>query len=385
MRLKAERLKNMSDNNLPIVTVDTFTKIVEMQFKEKNFRPIFGLGKGGIGKTESIMTLAKDKLNIGYVDIRLLLYSETDLKGIPYPNENHTKTIWLQNDILPTVEKDGSTGILVFDEITSCARSVRTAAYQLLNERRLGEYTLPDGWMIVCLGNGEEDGGDYQGMEGNFANRCSVFNVIPDVDAWKKWALSNGVNELVTSYVSWKPADLHSYNPDSETEMIFASPRSWTAVSNILNLYGYNENDKILQSRILANIGSRVGQQFIAFCKFKKDTVDPKTIVANGDMPKIESQEILYITIASVIKIIGDSIKNDYITTGGSVTEKSIDYMANGLRWILSLKKEYAVMGFKDLVAYDEQLIPKLIISSELKQKCPEILNFAITNKAIFE
>lgn len=375
----------MSDNNLPIVTVDTFTKIVEMQFKEKNFRPIFGLGKGGIGKTESIMTLAKNKLNIGYVDIRLLLYSETDLKGIPYPNENHTKTIWLQNDILPTVEKDGSTGILVFDEITSCARSVRTAAYQLLNERRLGEYTLPDGWMIVCLGNGEEDGGDYQGMEGNFANRCSVFNVIPDVDAWKKWALSNGVNELVTSYVSWKPADLHSYNPDSETEMIFSSPRSWTAVSNILNLYGYNENDKILQSRILANIGSRVGQQFIAFCKFKKDTVDPKTIVANGDMPKIESQEILYITIASVIKIIGDSIKNDYITTGGSVTERSIDYMANGLRWILSLKKEYAVMGFKDLVAYDEQLIPKLIISSELKQKCPEILNFAITNKAIFE
>ena len=121
----------MSSSNLPSITVDTFTKIVEMQFREQNFRPIFGLGKGGIGKTESIMDLAKNKLHIGYVDIRLLLYSETDLKGIPYPSEDHTRTIWLQNDILPTVKKDGPVGILVFDEITSCARSVRTAAYQL--------------------------------------------------------------------------------------------------------------------------------------------------------------------------------------------------------------------------------------------------------------
>ena len=83
----------MSTNNLPSVTVETFTKIIEMQFQERNFRPIFGLGKGGIGKTESIYDLTK-KLGIGYVDVRLLLYSETDLKGIPYPNENHTKTVW---------------------------------------------------------------------------------------------------------------------------------------------------------------------------------------------------------------------------------------------------------------------------------------------------
>ena len=54
----------MSSLNLPSITVDIFTKIVEMQFNENNFRPIFGLGKGGIGKTESIMDLAKNKLKI---------------------------------------------------------------------------------------------------------------------------------------------------------------------------------------------------------------------------------------------------------------------------------------------------------------------------------
>lgn len=373
----------MSNNNLPIVTVDVFSKIIEMQFREGNMRPIFGLGKGGIGKTESIMELATKKLNIGYVDIRLLLYSETDLKGIPYPNAEHTHTIWLQNNILPT-EKDGEKGILVFDEITSCAKSVRTAAYQLLNERKLGEYRLPDGWLIVCLGNGEEDGGDYQGMEGNFANRCSVFNVIPDVEAWKKWAYIHGVNELVTGYVSWKPADLHSYNPESETELLFSSPRSWTAVSDILNVNGYNENDRVLHQRILANVGQRVGQQFISFCKFKKDTVDPMEIVMGISSPKIEQQEVVYITIASVIKIIGDNIRMDYNNNGGAVQEAYIQMMANGLKWILSLKKEYAVMGFKDLIAYDTDIMYRMIISEQLKVLCPEIRKFALDNQAIF-
>lgn len=374
----------MSSSNLPSITVDTFTKIVEMQFKEGNFRPIFGLGKGGIGKTESIMELAKEKLKIGYIDIRLLLYSETDLKGIPYPSVDHKRTIWLQNDILPTAERDGEKGILVFDEITSCSRSVRTAAYQLLNERRLGEYVLPDGWMIVCLGNGEEDGGDYQGMEGNFVNRCSVFNVVPDVEAWKVWAHNHNVNPLVTGYVSWKPADLHSYNPDSETEIAFASPRSWTAVSNILNVNEFSVDDNVMCARIQSNLGTRVGQQFIAFCKFKDKTVDPNRIICNGEKPVIEQQEVLYITISSVVKIVGDQIMRDIKTSGG-VQQTTINALANALNWILGLRKEYAVMGFKDLVGYEPNTMRAVILTPQLFTACPLITKFAQENESIFK
>lgn len=374
----------MGNSNLPSITVDTLTKIVEMQFLEKNFRPIFALGKGGIGKTESIMDLAKNKLKIGYVDIRLLLYSETDLKGIPYPSVDHIRTIWLQNDILPTVEKNGDTGILVFDEITSCARSVRTAAYQLLNERRLGEYVLPDGWMIVCLGNGEEDGGDYQGMEGNFANRCSVFNVVPDVEAWKKWAHTHNMNPLITGYISWKPGDLHSYNPESETELLFASPRSWSAVNNILNANELNTNDAILCSRIESNLGLRVGQEFISFCKFKDKTVDPKVILLEGKKPEITDQEVLFITLSSVVKIVGDKVHME-MQTYNAVTQDTIKMIANAIKWIFSLKKEFAVMGLKDLIDYEPSRMRQLLLSPQLLQACPELIEFSTANAAIFK
>lgn len=379
-------------SNLPIVNVEDFSNIIKMQFNERNYRPIFGLGKGGIGKTESIYELAKE-LNIGYVDIRLLLYTETDLKGIPYPNENHTKTIWLENDILPTWDtskeissKNNSRGIIVLDEITSAQKSVRTAAYQLLNERKLGSYVLPDGWLVVCLGNGEEDGGDYQGMEGNFANRCSVFNVVPDVDAWKDWAFKHGVNTLVTAYINFKPSDLHSYNNDIDSgdNILFASPRSWVAVSNILNVNEFNYNDRVLSSRIIANLGQEVGHTFLSFCRYKNDTINPEDILKNGAMPKANSAEVINITVQSLIKYISDKIAKDLSTGRNEIQLDTVQYVANALKWILSLRAEYAVMGVKDLIRYNPTVMTRILLNNELHKRCPQLMEFIAKNKAIF-
>lgn len=375
----------MKSSNLPSVTVADFLKIVKMQFEEKNFRPIFGLGKGGIGKTEAIMNLAKNELKIGYIDVRLLLYNETDLKGIPYPDEHHISTVWLQNNILPNEERDGKDGILVFDEITSCARSVRTAAYQLLNERRLGEYVLPEGWMVVCLGNGEEDGGDFQGMEGNFANRCSVFNVVHDLETWKEWAMERKINSLVVAYVSFKPADLHSFNPDSETEMLFASPRSWKAVSDILNIYGYNDDDKILKSRIIGNLGQRVGSQFIAFCKYQNKTIDPMEILKGRFDFKTDSQEVVYITISSLIEIVVKMIEEDYATIN-NITPEHITMLGNCIKWMIGLPKtEWAVMAYKDLLRANPSIMVKTLMRTEVIKACPELLTFAKENRVVFQ
>lgn len=373
----------MATNNLPVVTVEQFCEIVRMQIAERNYRPIFGLGKGGIGKTESIEALAK-QMNIGYIDIRLLLYAETDLKGIPYPDATHTTTIWLQNNILPRVDRDGRYGILVLDEITSVQRSIRTAAYQLLNERRLGEYTLPDGWLVVCLGNGEDDGGDFQGMEANFVNRCSMFNVIPEIDTWKAWALKNNINYLVTAYVSWRPSDLHTYDPESETDVLFASPRSWKAVSDILNAHPFNKDDTITNCRIMANLGTTIGNNFIAFCKYKENTVAPEDILAgrvkgfNGD-----SIEVLFLTMQGVIKLISDKTNREF-QNAQAVSDDTMNNWANAIRWMISLESlEHKIMGIKDLIRSNQRVASYLFLRPEFNAKCPELREFVNSNQGV--
>lgn len=373
-----------SNNNIPVVTVDQFNKIVKMQIEENNKRPIFGLGKGGIGKTESIYNLAKE-LGIGFIDVRLLLYSEVDLKGIPYPNSTNTYTIWLQNNILPQENRDGKVGILLLDEITSATKSVRTAAYQLLNERKLGEYSLPDGWIIVCLGNGENEGGDFEGMEGNFANRCSIFNVVANLEAWKAWAYKNNVNYLITAYLSWKPQDLHTFNPDSETDILFASPRSWKAVSDILNVHPYNKNDEINNLRIIANLGSVVGNNFIAFCKYKESAIEPMEIIEgrvqgyNGN-----SLEILFMAIQGVIKLIQNETDAD-MKNGGVLQDRTMNHWINSIKWFLSLNTlEHQVMALKDLVQSNIQVSPQLLLNPVFRERCPEFIEFISKNSGVF-
>lgn len=371
-------------NDLPAVEVSVFTQIVKMAFLEENHRPIFGVGKGGIGKTESIRDLAVDDLKVGYIDVRLLMYSEVDLKGIPYPDETHTKTIWLQNNILPREDRDGAKGILVFDEITSAVRSVRTAAYQLLNERKLGEYVLPEGWLIVCLGNGEEDGGDYQGMEGNFANRCSIFNVVASVGSFKEWAFQHNVNSLVTAYISWKQEDLHTYSEKDDTTMLFASPRSWKAVSDILNKNEFDDNNVILRARILSNLGLLVGGRFCAFCAFKSELIDTQDILDGKPVKATKNSEVLFMTMQTVVKMVADEA-GSCIKNTGSVSPVCIRHCANVVTWILSLSRlDQQAMGIKDMIAHNPSLFAQIIMGPDFNMQCPGFREFAAKNSSIF-
>lgn len=375
----------MADNNFPVVNIQEFTGIIKKQLLEGNYRPVIGIGKGGIGKTESIEELAKKEMGIGHVDIRLLLYGETDLKGIPYPDEKHVKTIWLQNNILPVAERDGERGLLVLDEFTSAPRSVRTAAYQLLNERKLGEYVLPPGWIIVCLGNGIADGGDFNGMEGNFLNRCSAYTVASDFSVWKEWALNNGINPLVLSYLTWNVKHFHTFDPDDEYNL-FASPRSWEAVSNIMNCPNADINDRMTYLRVCGNVGTVIGSSFGAFCKLRVHATAPEDILSGRAGVFSGDHQVLLITVQSVLTQFIAEAKAS-VANIGDLTDQVVVRGANMLKWLLNLKGEgmleVQIMAIKDISKNSTQVAHKLLFSPITDQVCPEFARFIKYNKGV--
>lgn len=372
---------------LPVIGTATMEKIVKMQLKEKNTRPLLFLGKGGIGKSKIIETVAKE-MGIGYIDIRLLLYTETDIKGIPYPDADRVYTVWLQNDILPRVDKHGETGILVLDEITSAPRSVRTAVYQLLNERKLGSYELPENWYIVCLGNGEEDGGDFNGLEGNFANRCSIFRVESTVDDFRKYAIKSGMHPYVIAYTSWMTKHLHTYNEDNTMEdgLLFASPRSWEAVSDIIKNREKDEwYDGTLSEldliRINGNIGTEVGQCFGQFIKYSDKVVMVDKILdgrAVTEYPK--DVEALILTTNMLVQSMCKEANMDDIDF-----DIKLNRIANGTKWLLGMERmELVTMGLKDFIDVGGTEVMDILMSEEFDDDCPELAEFAEEHKEVF-
>lgn len=347
----------MSNESMNMLTigVGSMLNVIREHIEDEMYNtPLLFLGKSGIGKTESVMALAKE-MGIAVKEYRLITTNETELMGIPSIEkdaEGHSFSTYAPNELLPNEERDGERGILLFDEITSCTANVRTAAMQLMDvSRKVGTYRLPKKWLIVCLGNGEEDGGNFNGMEFAFLNRCICYNVECVLDCtdpskglgWIQWALANNVNSSVISFVRNNPDLLHKFNTDDPASL-FPSPRSWTILSRKLNLREDKNGGKPLaeQSSLIysaGTVGASAGRQFSIYYKCKADMVDVDDILTG----KIRLQDVrmersaLQMTYTSLIQKLFAYIDPDMQVTpesirkgGGqlSLSNKTIGYLS---------------------------------------------------------
>ena len=186
-------------------------------------RPVFLWGPPGIGKSDIVKQIG-DEAGREVVDVRLALWEPTDIKGIPYYNAEQGKMVWAPPSELPT-EAD-STAIIFLDELNSAPPAVQAAAYQLILNRRVGTYRLPDGVDVVAAGNREGDRGVTYRMPAPLANRFVHLEAKVDFDDWQEWAVNNNIHPEVVGYVGFAKQDLYDFDPKSSSKA-FATPRSW--------------------------------------------------------------------------------------------------------------------------------------------------------------
>ena len=177
-------------------------------------RPIFLWGGPGIGKSDVIHQIAKT-IDAKVIDIRLSLWEPTDIKGIPYYNSKENNMVWASPSELPTEQmaKKHKNIVLFLDEMNSAAPSVQAAAYQLILNRRVGQYELPDNVLIVAAGNREADKGVVYRMPAPLANRFVHLEMKPEFDDWFEWAVANNISKDVVGYLTFSKKDLYDFDP----------------------------------------------------------------------------------------------------------------------------------------------------------------------------
>ena len=185
--------------------------------------PVMLWGPPGVGKSQIIAQIA-DKHRVPLIDIRLSQMEPTDLRGIPFRLNDRVE--WAIPSMLPDAQRHGPTGILFLDEITSAAPTVSTAAYQLILDRRLGDYFIPDGWAIFAAGNRQGDRGVTYSMPAPLANRFTHYEVEAHLDDWVAWAHGRGIDERIIGFLRFRPDLLFNFDP-SHNPIAFPSPRSW--------------------------------------------------------------------------------------------------------------------------------------------------------------
>ncbi len=235
-------------------------------------------GVHGVGKS-SIVRQVAEELNIGWVDLRCAQIEAADLRGLPQKGDDG-KTHFLPPADLPS---DGE-GILFLDELNRAPGDVLAAAFQLVLDRRVGEYQLPPGWSIVAAGN--VDNGDYTVSELDLAFRDRFCHVVlaagnATFAEWADW-ISQHYPDQSMDVVDFCGSNLAHLEAEVKEELGFTitpSRRSWEMVARILRAWDGGAYDERVRTEAIAGLVGRTIA--ITFTKHRVP-LSPKDILAKG-------------------------------------------------------------------------------------------------------
>ena len=221
--------------------------------------PVMLWGPTGVGKSRIIADIAK-KRGVPMIDIRLSQMEPTDLRGLPFRKADTVE--WSIPAMLPDGERHGPRGILLLDEINAAPPTVSAAAYQLILDRRLGEYRVPDGWAIFAAGNRQGDRGVTYVMPAPLANRFTHYEVEPNLDDWVAWAHDAQVDCRIVAFLRFRPDLLLNFD-SARNPIAFPSPRTWEFAH--LALTKFEDVPELLGDALQACVGEAAGIELKAF------------------------------------------------------------------------------------------------------------------------
>lgn len=260
-------------------------------------QPAFLWGAPGVGKSQVVAQAAASR-GLELIDVRAVLLDPVDLRGLPRIDAQGA-AVWCPPAFLPRAGR----GVLFLDELNSAPPLVQAACYQLILDRKLGEYALPEGWTVLAAGNRESDRAITHRMPSALANRLVHLDFEPDLDDWLAWAEGAGVDSRLRAFLRFRPKLLHAHDPLSG-EKAFPSPRSWEFVSRILEARPGRE---ALGALLRGAVGEAAAMECLGYLDICDSLPETDAVLANPGGVRIpEEPAAIYALCESVARKASD-------------------------------------------------------------------------------
>ena len=335
--------------NLPITV--TQEDLLEILLNVAPSRPVFIWGAPGIGKSALVEQFAQE-LDLPCVSLLGSQLAPEDIIGIPQINGETSEFL------PPKMIARKEPYVLFLDELNACSQEVQKAFYSLIHERRIGEYHLPEGSIVVGAGNRAQDSAIVKTMSSALINRMFHAQMKADARQWIKWAQQNNLHPWVIDYIIQRPDHLFSEPP--KTEEPFSTPRSWHMLSDALREYGAGKREisaETLKMLSYACLTPSHAGMFLAYTKSLKNTHMLEDIIAeNAKWPaKPEDRDILYFLAQSFrAKLVTELPKSKQDISGNML---SFVYRAKGMI------KELSTINFE---------IAQMVVASDDESSLPD-------------
>ncbi len=256
--------------------------------------PVMLWGAPGTGKSEIVAAVA-ERHRVPLIDLRLSQLEPTDLRGIPFRAEDRVE--WSVPALLPDAARHGPRGILFLDEINAAPPTVTAAAYQLILDRRLGEYRVPDGWALFAAGNRQGDRGVTYVMPAPLANRFTHYELEPHLDDWVAWAHGSGIDHRLVAFLRFRPELLFDFDA-ARNPVAFPSPRTWAYAHRALAKFA--DRPDLLLDALQACVGAAAGAELKAFVDHL-DRMPDVDAIARGESREMPAAVDLQYGVAAAL------------------------------------------------------------------------------------
>lgn len=279
-------------------TISSLTQSLNTLIKNKIQHSVFIWGAPGIGKSTAVRDVAQQN-DMELVDLRISQLAPTDLRGLPYVEEGVAKFA------PPTFLPQYGQGILFVDEFNMASPSMMGIAQQLILDREVGDYKVPDGWYIVAAGNRSKDKAAVSQMPAPVANRFIHFNVEANLESWKEYAIVRGIDEQIISFLNFRQQLLFNFNKNATA---WPSPRSWEFANSLLKV-GLS---------IESAVGEGAAAEFNAYQTVYSKLPDVDQILAGEEIEVPTEPSLMYAICGALIS-----------------RAKTAEQFFNGMKWLI--------------------------------------------------
>ena len=277
-------------------------------------------GSPGGGKTTIVQEVAKE-LGVGYIEKHMPTMLVEDF-GILYPNGDDMLHYKLP-DWFPYEGRDDipDEGILCFDDRNQASADLQKVLANICQARNLHGKPMKKGWMVVSTGNRQADRAGANRVLSHLRNRETVYELETHLDDWTSWAIDHGVKPVVISFIRFRTALLHDFDPQRDVN---PSPRSW--VEGVANMIGVVPPEAEYET-FKGAVGEGCAAEFSGFLKIERKLPNPDTII----------QSPMSVTVP-------DDPATCYALTGALGERANADNFGNIVKFAERMSPEFSVL-----------------------------------------
>jgi hypothetical protein len=227
--------------------------------------------------------------------------------------------------------------LLFFDEANSAPKSVQAAAYKIILDRKIGQRSLHKRCALVAAGNLETDGAIVEEMSTALQSRMAHIELTIDSDSWVEWAQNNDVHHMITSFIQFKPGQLHTFKPD-HTDKTYACPRTWEFANRVMKATPDGSVNRL--PMLAGTLSEGVAREFLTFVKIYDDLPKPAQILAAPETIKVPTEPSILYALTG--------------TLSHNATPQNFDSM---MKFIVRLPVEFQVVTMRETIRRNKAMM----------------------------